>query len=65
MEVIENRGLLLKVRNPNQITSAIPNSKNLGNNNVLVRWGIDEARVLNNLNIKNVPSPIHGCVPNS
>lgn len=60
MEVIENRGLLLKVRNPNQITSAIPNSKNLGNNNVLVRWGIDEARVLNNLNIKNVPSPIMG-----
>jgi hypothetical protein len=43
MEVIENRGLLLKVRNPNQITAAIPNSKNLGNNNVLVRWGIDGA----------------------
>jgi len=60
MRVVDNRGLLLKVRNPNKITTAIPNSKNLGRNNVLVKWGVDESRVLKNLNVKNVPSPIMG-----
>jgi|TARA_R110001583_G_scaffold46069_7_gene144826 SNF2 family DNA or RNA helicase len=60
MRVVDNRGLLLKVRNPNKITTAIPNSKNLGRNNVLVKWGVDETRVLKNLNVKNVPSPIMG-----
>ena len=60
MRVVDNRGLLLKVRNPNKITTAIPNSKHLGRNNVLVKWGGDESRVLQNLNVKNVPSPIMG-----
>ena len=60
MRVVDNRGLLLKVRNPNKITTAIPNSKHLGRNNVLVKWGVDESRVLQNLNVKNVPSPIMG-----
>ena len=41
MRVVDNRGLLLRVRDPNKITTAIPNSKNLGNNNVLVKWGVD------------------------
>jgi len=59
MQVIDNRGLLLKVKNPEKITSAIPTSKQLDQHNVLVKWGIDEARVLSNLNVKNVPSPIH------
>lgn len=60
MRVVDNRGLLLKVRDPARITTAIPNSKNLGNNNVLVKWGLDESRVLKNLNIPNIPSPIMG-----
>ena len=60
MKVVDNRGLLLRVRDPQKITMAIPNSKYLGDNNVLVKWGIDESRVLNNLNIRNVPSPILG-----
>jgi SNF2 family DNA or RNA helicase len=60
MRVVDNRGLLLRVRNPNKITTAIPNSKDLGCNKVLVKWGVDESRVLKNLNIKDVPSPIMG-----
>ena len=60
MRVVDNRGLLLRVRNPAKITTAIPNSRNLGNNNVLVKWGVDESRVLKNLNISNIPSPIMG-----
>lgn len=60
MRVVDNRGLLLRVRNPEKITAAIPNSKQLNSNDVLVRWGVDESRVLRNLNVKDVPSPILG-----
>ena len=60
MHIIDNRGLLLRVHNPEKITAAIPNSRKLNDNEVLVRWGIDESRVLRNLNVKDVPSPILG-----
>ena len=60
MQVVDNKALRLKVRNPMQITTAIPRSKYLGNNEVLVKWGLEEARVLKNLGVKNVPSPILG-----
>ena len=60
MEIIDNKALLLKVRNPQQITTVIPKSKELPGNQVVVHWGLDEAQVLRNLRIKNVPSPILG-----
>ena len=60
MRIIDNRGLLLRLRNPAKITTAIPTSKVVGDNEVLVKWGVDEARVLKNLNVKDVPSPILG-----
>lgn len=60
MQIIENKGLLLRLRNPAKITTAIPTSKAVGDNEVLVKWGVDEARVLRNLNVKDVPSPILG-----
>jgi superfamily II DNA or RNA helicase len=52
--------LLLRLRNPAKITTAIPTSKAVGDHGVLVKWGVDEARVLKNLNVKDVPSPIMG-----
>jgi SNF2 family DNA or RNA helicase len=60
MRIVDNKTLVLKVRNPQQITTVIPKSKELGNNEVAVFWGIDEAQVLRNLRIKDVPSPILG-----
>jgi len=39
MQIVDNKALRLKVRNPMQITTAIPRSKSLGNNEVLVKWG--------------------------
>tara|TARA_R110000787_G_scaffold37879_1_gene95934 strand:+ start:2885 stop:4426 length:1542 start_codon:yes stop_codon:yes gene_type:complete len=60
MKVVDNKALELKVRNPTQITTAIPNSRYLGDGKVLVKWGLEEARVLRNLGLKNVPSPILG-----
>jgi len=58
MEIIENKALLLKLRDPEKVTAVIPKSRAMGQHNVLVHWGLDEAQVLKNLKIKNVPSPI-------
>jgi SNF2 family DNA or RNA helicase len=60
MQIIDNKALLLKVRNPQQITTVIPKSKVVEDNKVAVHWGLDEAQVLRNMRIKNVPSPILG-----
>jgi SNF2 family DNA or RNA helicase len=58
VQIIENKALLLKVKEPGRITTVIPRSKELANGTVLVKWGLEEAQVLKNLRIKNVPSPI-------
>lgn len=59
MEIVDNKAVLLQLRHPAKVTTVIPKSKELPDNKVLVRWGIDEAHVLKNLNIK-IPSPIEG-----
>ena len=62
MEIIQNKALLLKVRDPHRITNVIPKSKILEDDgktaSVLVNWGLEESIVLKNLNI-NAPSPIN------
>ena len=58
MQIIENKALLLRVKEPNRITTVIPKAKILDSGEVLVKWGLEEATVLKNLRIKNVPSPI-------
>lgn len=60
MDIINNKALLLNLRNPARVTTVIPKSKEVANNQVLVKWGLDEAQVLKNLRIKGVPSPILG-----
>ena len=57
MQVIDDKALLLKVKNPKQITAIIPNSKELPMNKVLVKWGLDEVLSLKSLNVR-APSPI-------
>lgn len=62
MEIIENRALKLHLRKPAQVLNTIPKSAVVSEQNgiteVLVNWGVEEAQVLKNLRIKNVPSPI-------
>tara|TARA_R110000796_G_scaffold32293_3_gene84711 strand:+ start:822 stop:2360 length:1539 start_codon:yes stop_codon:yes gene_type:complete len=60
VEIINNKALLLTLRHPQRVTTVIPNSKELPNNKVLVKWGLDEAKVLRNLKIRGIPSPILG-----
>ena len=57
MEIIRDKALLLNVRNPKQITTIIPKSRELSMNKVIVNWGLDEVHKLLRLNIK-APSPI-------
>jgi len=62
VQVVDNRALLFRTRTPGKY-SVIPKSKVLGEvapgiHEVLVHWGLDEARVLKNLGVRNVPSPI-------
>ena len=63
MEIVQNKALKLKLRNPQRVIATVPKSKVVaeledGSFEVLVHWGIEEAQVLKNLQIKNVPSPI-------
>ena len=57
MEIIDDKALLLRLRDPSKVTNVIPKSKDLGDNKVLVNWGLQEAVSLNLLDIK-APSPI-------
>ena len=64
MEIIQNKALLLKVRDAERITNVIPKSRILeaheDHYDVLVHWGMDEVKVLRNLQFKDIPSPILG-----
>lgn len=62
MEIVENKALVLRTRDPDKF-NLIPKSKVLGKVSsdvyeVAVHWGLDEARVLKNLGVRGVPSPI-------
>ena len=58
MQIIDNKALLIRTKDPSRITAVIPKAELVGENEVLVNWGLEEAQVLRNLRIKNVPSPI-------
>lgn len=64
MQIVSNKVLLFVTKKAAQITSLIPKSKVLETNGdlarVAVNWGYHEARLLRNLQIKDVPSPILG-----
>lgn len=62
MEIIDNRVLLFRTRSPDKY-QILPKHKVFpvsGGYEVAVHWGLDEVRVLRNLGVKNVPSPIYG-----
>ena len=59
MEIVDNKAVLLKLRNPQKVTTVLPNSKDVGGNTVLVKWGVDEALKLKSMDI-DIPAPITG-----
>ena len=40
MQIIDNKALRLRLRDPDKVTNAIPKSKKVGNNEVVVKWGL-------------------------
>ncbi len=54
MQIIDNKALLIRVREPGRITSVIRTAKQLNDTDVLVKWGIEEAQILKNLRLKDV-----------
>ena len=62
MEIVDNRVLIFKTRHPHRY-GILPKHEVIpipGGYTVAVWWGLDEVRVLKNLGVKNVPSPIYG-----
>ena len=62
MQIVEDKALLFRTRNPSKY-QVIPKHKVVnrfddGSAEIAVYWGLDEARVLKNLGVKDVPSPI-------
>lgn len=61
MQIIDNKALVLRTRDPSKY-AIIPKSQVVNEINgiyeIAVRWGLDEVRVLRNLGVRNVPSPI-------
>ena len=62
MDIVDNKALLVRTKNPQRITDAIKKSEVVGQETeeiykVLVHWGLPEASKLATL-VKNVPSPI-------
>jgi len=62
MQIVDNKALVLRTRSPDKY-KVIPRSAVVGEvapglHEVAVYFGLDEARVLRNLGVKDVPSPI-------
>jgi SNF2 family DNA or RNA helicase len=62
MQIVENKALLLRTRSPSKFgiipCSHVVGQASDGTYEVLVKWGLDEVRVLRNLGVDNAPSPI-------
>ena len=59
MRIYDNKALVLNLRNPGRVTEVIPKSTVVDDHQVVVNWGLDEAKALRNMNI-DAPSPIEG-----
>lgn len=64
MEIIDNRALLIRTRSPDKY-AVIPDVRVFeehddGSSDILVRWRLNEVRVLRNLGVRRAPSPIIG-----
>jgi superfamily II DNA or RNA helicase len=59
MQIIDNKALLLRVKQPDQILSSLDKAALVGEYDVLVKWDLEQALRLRNLGYK-VPSPIEG-----
>ena len=58
VSILQDRVLSIKTQNPKTVTDVIPKSKQISDGEVIVNFGLGEAHILNNMGIKDVPSPM-------
>jgi len=62
MEIVQNKALVLKTKNPHLVTEQIEKSAVVGNDGeyhkVAVNWDLENAQALNAIGVRDVPSPI-------
>jgi len=63
VEIVDNRGLLVRVRDQERITKSVKQSRYIGKDDdgadkVLVNWTLNNTRKLANLGLRKTPSPI-------
>jgi len=63
MEILQDKAIMLRVRNPKQLTTIIPNSKEISDNRVVVKWGIDEVHALTHYETVQLARPVHAVRP--
>jgi SNF2 family DNA or RNA helicase len=59
MQIIDNKALLLRVKQPEHLLAALDHAERVGPNDVLVKWDLNQAKRLRDMGIK-APSPIEG-----
>jgi SNF2 family DNA or RNA helicase len=57
MKIIDNKALLLRLRNPAPVLAAVPDAVSVDQHTVAVKWGLQQAQALRSLGL-NAPSPI-------
>ena len=58
VSILQDRVLSIKTQNPKTVTDVIPKSKQISDGEVIVNFGLGEVHILNNMGIKDVPSPM-------
>jgi len=57
VEIIDDKALLLRLKNPAHVLASVPDSRRVDDHKVVVRWGVPQTQALRELGIK-APSPI-------
>ena len=52
MEILGNKGLLLKLRNPKKVIDVIEGAKSFEDNKVLVDWNLENVQKLTEMGVK-------------
>lgn len=62
MDIVDNKALLVRTKNPERILQAVKKSHVVGKTDnlveVLVHWGLEEAQALHKIGLRKTPSPI-------
>ena len=58
VSILQDKVLSIKTQNPAAITAVVPKSRQVSDEEVWVNFGLGETHILNNMGIKDVPSPM-------